>query len=304
MPSVLSRFRAGIPEWVKPPVRLVYYPPYRLFVRAWCEGTRIWEWLVAPTSPIPLPPPIMRFKVAGTPSRKVFLESGRAAVENLLQSLQRAGRPLSDPCFSKVLDFGCGCGRTLARLAPRFPAKKFFGADVDRTMVAWCREHVRNAEFEVTRPEPPMSCPESEFDLVFAISVFTHLDEARQLVWLAEFARILRPGGTLLLTTHGEAVWSTQPEPIINEVKRRGTLTVSTRKLQGFVPDWYQTTFHTLEWAMLTCARFFGEVTTWPNAFGFQDVCICRDPIPIVGQTAGRTRVAGPTGAPKEADLG
>lgn len=52
--------------------------------------------------------------------------------------------------------------------------------------------------------EPPTTYPDSLFDVVYAVSVFTHLTEDRQLSWLAEFARIIRPCGLLLLTTHGD----------------------------------------------------------------------------------------------------
>jgi Methyltransferase domain. len=43
------------------------------------------------------------------------------------------------------------------------------------------------------------------FDLVYAFSVFTHLDLKAQRRWRDELRRILRPRGILLLTLHGNA---------------------------------------------------------------------------------------------------
>jgi hypothetical protein len=43
------------------------------------------------------------------------------------------------------------------------------------------------------------------FDLVYALSVFTHLPESPQLAWRDELLRVLKTGGYLLFSTHGEA---------------------------------------------------------------------------------------------------
>ena len=40
---------------------------------------------------------------------------------------------------------------------------------------------------------------------MYAFSVFTHLTEALQVAWMKELARILKPDGHLLISTHGES---------------------------------------------------------------------------------------------------
>ena len=44
----------------------------------------------------------------------------------------------------------------------------------------------------------------SSFDLVYAFSVFTHLTEESQRAWARECVRVLKPRGSLLISTLGE----------------------------------------------------------------------------------------------------
>ena len=53
-------------------------------------------------------------------------------------------------------------------------------------------------------PERGVDYPDATFDLIYAFSVFTHLAPAGQTFWIAELTRVLKPGGCLFLTTHGE----------------------------------------------------------------------------------------------------
>jgi SAM-dependent methyltransferase len=57
----------------------------------------------------------------------------------------------------------------------------------------------------VNQPVPPLGFPNDTFDLIYALSVFTHLGEVGQLSWIRELRRIARPGGYVLITTHGSA---------------------------------------------------------------------------------------------------
>jgi SAM-dependent methyltransferase len=77
------------------------------------------------------------------------------------------------------------------------------GCDVDPRLVSWCGDHLPFGHFDVNRLSPPLPYPDDRFDLVYALSVFTHLPEALQRAWIAELRRVVRPGGWLLITTHG-----------------------------------------------------------------------------------------------------
>jgi len=52
--------------------------------------------------------------------------------------------------------------------------------------------------------EPPTEFPDDTFDFIYGISVLTHLPEMLQFAWMNELSRVLKPGGLLYITTHGE----------------------------------------------------------------------------------------------------
>jgi len=69
----------------------------------------------------------------------------------------------------------------------------------------WASANFPYASFERNGQYPPFAVfPTPTSDLVFSSSVFTHIDEHAQDLWLAELRRVTRPGGYLLLSVHGE----------------------------------------------------------------------------------------------------
>jgi len=136
-----------------------------------------------------LPGPIRRFRVGGTTSRAQFIEVGRRGAEELMWSLPQ---PLAED--DVVLDLGCGSGR----IARHFSfVEHFYGVDVDRSAIRWCRRHLHGT-YEV-RKDPP---PGVAFTVIYAVSIFTHMDEAMQDEALEAIHRALAPGGFLIVTLH------------------------------------------------------------------------------------------------------
>ena len=144
----------------------------------------------------PLPPRRLMVRVAGTSDADWFLRSGRAGYNAIA-----AHAPLAE--LESVLDFGCGCGR-VTRWWSDFHGR-VAGSDVSRSAIEWCRTNLPFARFEQNALAPPLMFDDESFDLVYALSVFTHLTADLQLAWRDEVRRVLRPGGQLLLTTHGRS---------------------------------------------------------------------------------------------------
>jgi SAM-dependent methyltransferase len=149
---------------------------------------------------LPVPPPRLIVRVAGTPDTAWFLESGRLAAESIRAALVRAGTPIEG--VGSILDFGCGCGRVIRNWA-RLDAR-IAGSDLSGEAIDWCRAKLPFARFATNGLSPPLAFGDSSFGLAYALSVLTHLPAAIQHEWMDELARVLAPGGLLLVTTHGE----------------------------------------------------------------------------------------------------
>jgi ubiquinone/menaquinone biosynthesis C-methylase UbiE len=96
----------------------------------------------------------------------------------------------------RALDVGCGDGRLTAEL----DALKLFAADV--SLVALDRARARlDSDIQLIELEPDAELPleDSQFDLVLCAETLEHVRDVQLL--LSEIRRVLRPGGTLAITT-------------------------------------------------------------------------------------------------------
>jgi len=141
----------------------------------------------------------MRLTVSYDDSEK-FYRSGKRGAEWIRDLLHRHNIDLAS--VGSLLDFGCGCGRVI-RHWQSLEGVRVHGADYNPYLVEWCRTHLPFADFHLTPPAVELELADNSLGLVYAISVFTHLDRDLQRHVLDQLARVLKPGGLLLLTLHG-----------------------------------------------------------------------------------------------------
>jgi SAM-dependent methyltransferase len=151
---------------------------------------------------LPVPPPRLRVEVAGTPGLEWFLDSGRQQADIIRAAAERNGSPLE--AVGSLLDFGCGCGRVLRHWAG-LDGPQIFGSDYNEGLAGWCAANLPFATVSVNELAPPLRFEDGQLGFVYAISVFTHLPHDLERAWIDELNRVVRPGGLLLVTTHGDS---------------------------------------------------------------------------------------------------
>jgi ubiquinone/menaquinone biosynthesis C-methylase UbiE len=100
------------------------------------------------------------------------------------------------PCEA-FLDAGCGDGRYLAALAGELP-ERVAGVDISERILATARARAPRADLRQANLEA-LPFDDGEFDLVLSSQVIEHVVDAEAA--MRELARVLRAGGTLVLST-------------------------------------------------------------------------------------------------------
>lgn len=176
-----------------------------------------------------VPPPKLIYLVAGHGSASLFLEGGLSASAAIRAVLQRNGLRMEQ--FGSVLDFGCGVGRIIRHWnGAQRPV--LHGTDYNAELIAWCSANLRSFEFRVNTLSGELPYDSETFDFIYSFSVFTHLREPLQFHWLDELQRVLKPGGYIYLTTHGEH-YLTALDSAEQEQFRRGELVVREEDESG-----------------------------------------------------------------------
>jgi 2-polyprenyl-3-methyl-5-hydroxy-6-metoxy-1,4-benzoquinol methylase len=212
----------------------------------------------------PPPPKHMQIRVVGG-YVSAFIESGYSICADLDAALRFAGKQLTD--FRRILDWGCGCGRITRALHVVTPASEVHGADIDPEAIAWLQRHCsRYAQFYLAPHRPPMAYANDTFDLVIGISIFTHLPEEMQFLWLDELRRITKPGALLILTTSGENNYKQLPAELLAAVQKKGYLYRDGTYGQSInLPAFYQNAFHTCQYIRDNWSKFFRILDIQPT---------------------------------------
>jgi SAM-dependent methyltransferase len=127
---------------------------------------------------------------------EAFLASGEQEIGRALRRGRRRGLPRRR---GDALDFGCGAGRLTQAMAARF--ERAVGVDVAPAMIEAARRLNRHGDrctYVLNEAPSLASFEDAGFDFVYSNVVLQHMPPALGRVYVAELARVLKPGGLLV----------------------------------------------------------------------------------------------------------
>lgn len=235
-----------------------------------------------PALELPFPDEARRFRVIGDTHAENFALSGFTDFKRLdAAAMALSGKGFAG--FPRILDFGCGCGR-LARYTSQISGVSLSGCDIDADNVSWCADHL-SGTFLPTKIDPPTPFPDQSFDLIYGVSVFTHLREPLQDAWLAELERLAAPGAWLFMTVHGRTAidYAGLPPSHYEELGRSISteglyVTATNTQIDGYAEHRgeYVDVFHELTYLRNRWSKYFEIVAIIPGYIYTHDLVVMR----------------------------
>jgi SAM-dependent methyltransferase len=234
---------------------------------------------------LPIPPPELWQRWSTTAEE--YLIAGSRDAASILATLAQIG--VAAERLPRVLDFGCAEGRVL-RFFPRKEDSVRWGVDINAERIAWAQQHLSPPFlFATTTTAPHLPFEDGYFDLVYALSVFTHISDLAD-AWFLELLRVLRPNGYIWLTIHdrhsvelllGRHAEDSAYRPMV-EIARQ--LDAETSQLER---EWVYFTiladpgaqvFHDADYLVGRWSRLADCLAVQPEATGYQTALVFRKP--------------------------
>lgn len=124
-----------------------------------------------------------------------FFQTGKDEISQFFEYLNKLG--VATPRWH-ALDFGCGVGRLTQAMAANFD--KVAGVDIAPSMIKLAQQYNQfegRCRYYLNERDDLALFKDDSFDLVFSLFVLQHIHPQYVRRYLAEFLRVLAPGGVL-----------------------------------------------------------------------------------------------------------
>jgi SAM-dependent methyltransferase len=143
--------------------------------------------------------------------RSVFLTDRAKAVDAYFEGGEDCCRRFAALCaehvqgtVGTVLEFASGYGRVARHAHHMLPATRWICCDIHLEAVEYVRSRLALEAFHSSTRPDAWDTGGRQFDVVFALSFFSHMPHSTFGDWLERLLDAVAPGGLLIFTTHGE----------------------------------------------------------------------------------------------------
>jgi SAM-dependent methyltransferase len=162
----------------------------------------LWRFIAGLTTLFPAPADVADY----------YFSDGAKSARMLAAAIDRhsAGGPLS------IMEFAAGYGMVTRHLRRVLPNAAITSCDIHEAAVEFLQTEIGvSAVLSEHRPEDLQFA--QQYDVVFALSFFSHMPESSFGRWLGALYRNVKPGGLFIFTTHGLASRPNLGDPEIPE---------------------------------------------------------------------------------------
>ena len=123
-----------------------------------------------------------------------------------------------------IFDLGCGSGRLAYALSKRMNKLEFTGTDVVQSLLDYAHSKTPASYRYLRHPACSVPMAKESVDFCTSFSVFTHLLHSESYIYLEDMFRVLKPGGSVVMSFL-EFFKPSHWTPFENEVaaRRKGT---------------------------------------------------------------------------------
>ena len=185
------------------------------------------------------PPLYLMYDAYANCSYEIYDKTGLSDAQLIMQII----RKYNDNKQLTICEFGCGPARIIRHLhSTDKDIARLIGTDYNIKTIEYCKKFVPNVDFFTNQLSPPLNLPDNSIDVLYCVSVFTHLSKEMHFEWIKEIRRVLKPGGLFIGSFHGDNLYDKllpdeKNKYLSGEIVERGNAKEGSRLYVAFHSD-------------------------------------------------------------------
>lgn len=181
--------------------------------------------------------------------------------------------------LKRILEFGCGAGRMIRWLKPYSAKCEIWGTDISSEHIYWANKYLKpHFNFATTTTLPHLPFEDGYFDLIYAGSVFTHIDDLTD-SWLLELRRILSKDGRIFITIHDKhtieiidslKVWKESKISLLLKENEDWKKNLEKFGMYVTLRGPASQVFYDIDYFCESVSNIFDVISVTPEAYGYQ----------------------------------